>query len=86
MRSLSKSLKEGMSPVLSILARVAESDGGFGGVGWMDIGGEGGPLTILQNIQAAAIVLVGGRGGRCGFGVWMGFGDRVVIDCGCRGC
>lgn len=41
MRSLSKSLKEGMSPVLSILARVVESDGGFAGVGWMDIGGEG---------------------------------------------
>lgn len=27
-----------------------------------------GPLTILQNIQAAAIVLVGGRGGWCGSG------------------
>lgn len=65
MRSLSKSLKEGMSPVLAILARVAERNGGFGGVEWMNIRGGGGkwqgPLTILQNIQAAAMVLVGWR-------------------------
>jgi len=41
MRSLSKSLKEGMSPALYILARVAESNGGFRGVEWMNIRGRG---------------------------------------------